>query len=82
MDSDEYDVDFYSNDLQKDLMVQAKLVGYGEWATGADYFDILEEPVFRIDLVTDYDGVEVDITTEEVTRVQEILNNIYWNGIK
>lgn len=81
MDSDEYDVDFYSNDLQKDLTVQAKLISYGEWATGLDYFDILEEPVFRINLVTDYDGVEVDITPEEVTRVQEILNNVYWDGI-
>jgi hypothetical protein len=82
MDNDEYDVDFYSNDLQKDLTVEAKLISYGEWATGLDYFDILEEPVFRVNSVADYEGVEVGITTEEEARVQEILNNMYWNGIK
>lgn len=80
----DYDVDFYSNDHQMDVMVQAKLTGEGKFKDypSEGYYEILEEPSFNIEAVFNDESTEVDLSKEETRRVEEVLRNMYWNGIK
>lgn len=74
-------IDFYSNDLQIDLQVEATLVSYGEYLEKPDYLDVLSDPKYRIESIQDYEGIPHKLSDEETRRVHEILNNIYWSRI-
>lgn len=74
-----YWVDFYSNDHQKDLSIEAELVSYGFAVTSDGFDEIIEDPKFKILLVEDYEGETYTLSDEETYRTMEILNNLYWN---
>lgn len=75
----EYDIDFYSNDHQVDLMITAELVDYGTYKRGVNYFEIIEDPEYKITRVADSEDNLKDLSEEEVRRVLEILCNVYWS---
>lgn len=74
-----YWVDFYSNDWQKDLSIEATLVEYGlaVFEAGQEYIE--EDPEFRIETVVDSEDLPYELSEEEKRRVLEILTNVYWN---
>lgn len=74
-----YWIDFYSNDHQKDLSVEAELISYGSVLTELEGDIILEDPEFKILAVLDDEDVAYELSDEEKRRVVEILNNLYWN---
>ena len=74
-----YWIDFYSNDHQKDLSVEAELISYGSVLTELEGDIILEDPEFEITVVLDDEDVAYELSKEETRRVVEILNNLYWN---
>lgn len=79
----EYDIDFYSNDHQMDVFVTAEMVEHGKFTKGKDYFDVHEDPDFKIISVVEPDeNKPVELSKEELRRVTEILCNIYWNSIQ
>lgn len=78
-DNMNYWVDFYSNDHQKDLSVEAELVSYGLVETKLRGDFIMEDPEFDIKVACDSEDNIYELTEEEQRRVTEILNNLYWN---
>lgn len=74
-----YWVDFYSNDHQIDLSIEATLVDYGFVVTKFGYDEIGEDPEFRIEQVMDSEDNIYELSKEEKALVIQILNNVYWN---
>lgn len=77
-----YDIDFYSNDHQMDLMITAELVDYGHYTKDQHFFDIFQDPDFKITRVSDSEDNLKDLSKEEIRRVIEVFCNIYWSEIK
>jgi len=78
----EYDIDFYSNDFQIDLMVTAEMVDHGVYNKGKDYFDIISDPEFKVTRVADSEDNLKELSKEELRRVTEVFCNIYWAEIR
>jgi hypothetical protein len=74
-----YWVDFYSNDYQIDLSIEATLVDYGVVVTFDGFDEIKEDPEFRIEQIMDSEDNTYDLSEEEEAAVIQILNNVYWN---
>lgn len=79
INNNEITIDFYSNDHQKDLTVEADIISYGEGKLEGNYFVVTQDPEFAILAVYDDEDVSHNLSPEESDRVDEILDNVYWN---
>jgi hypothetical protein len=75
----ELDVDFYSNDLQKDVTVSAVVDSEGDFSVEGMYCYIEYDPKFTVNDIRDYEDNVETLSGEEISRVEEILCNVYWS---
>lgn len=74
-----YNIDFYSNDWRRDLMIEADLFTEGQHELVDGVHEIDEDPTFVVTSVTDSEDLPFELSEEELRRVTEILCNVYWN---